>query len=58
MLRSALLYTALVFGANTAFAADPDWQAARDGGLDKLVVAEEPAPVAGDQRRTIACTNF
>ena len=46
MLRSALLYTALVFGANTAFAADPDWQAARDGGLDKLVVAEEPAPVA------------
>lgn len=45
MLRSALLYTALVFGANTAFAADPDWQAARDGGLNKLVVAEEPAPV-------------
>lgn len=46
MLRSALLYTALVFGANTAFAAGPDWQAARDGGLDKLVVAEDPAPVA------------
>ncbi len=46
MLRSALLYTALVFGANTAFAADPDWQAARDGGLDKLVVAQEPTPVA------------
>lgn len=46
MLRSALLYTALVFGANTAFAAGPDWQAARDGGLDKLVVAETPAPVA------------
>jgi len=43
MLRSALLYTALVFGANTAFAADPDWQAARAGGLDKLVVADAPA---------------
>lgn len=46
MLRSALLYTALVFGANTAFAAGPDWQAARDGGLDKLVVAKDAAPVA------------
>ncbi|MGZ3215545.1 TlpA disulfide reductase family protein [Paracoccus sp. T5] len=46
MLRSALLYTALVFGANTAFAAGPDWQAARDGGLAKLVVAEEPVPVS------------
>ncbi|TJZ92714.1 TlpA family protein disulfide reductase [Paracoccus gahaiensis] len=45
MLRSALLYTALVFGANAAFAADPDWQAARDGGLDKLVVADAPVPV-------------
>jgi thiol-disulfide isomerase/thioredoxin len=46
MLRSALLYTALVMGANTAAAAEPDWQAARAGGLDKLVVAETPAPVS------------
>lgn len=50
MLRSALLYTALVFGANTAAAAGPvsgpDWQAAREGGLDKLVVADSPAPVS------------
>ncbi len=40
------LYGPCFFGANTAFAAGPDWQAARDGGLDKLVVAEDPAPVA------------
>lgn len=50
MLRSALLYTALVFGANTAFAQSPaltpDWQAARDGGLPKLVVAEDAAPIS------------
>lgn len=45
MLRSALLYTALLFGANAAFAA-PDWQSARMGGLDKLIVAENPAPVS------------
>ncbi|MGP9805522.1 TlpA disulfide reductase family protein [Paracoccus sp. NSM] len=45
MLRSALLYTALVFGANAAFA-EPDWQAARDGGLDKLIVLDDPAPVS------------
>ncbi|WP_233490448.1 TlpA disulfide reductase family protein [Paracoccus sediminilitoris] len=46
MLRSALLYTALVFGANTAFAQSPDWQAAKDGGLPKLVVAEDAAPIS------------
>ena len=45
MLRSALLYTALLFGANAAFAGPVDWQAARDAGLAKLVPAEEPAPV-------------
>ena len=46
MLRSALLYTALLFGANAAFAGAVDWQAARDAGLVKLVPAEEPAPVS------------
>ncbi|MDN5568917.1 MAG: TlpA family protein disulfide reductase [Paracoccus sp. (in: a-proteobacteria)] len=46
MLRSALLYTALVFGANTAFAQTPDWQAAKDGGLAKLVVAQDAAPIS------------
>lgn len=37
MLRSVLLYTALVFGANTAFAGEVDWKAAHDAGLVKLV---------------------
>lgn len=46
MLRSALLYTALLFGANAAFAGPVDWQAARDAGMVKLVPAEEPAPVS------------
>ena len=46
MLRSALLYTALLFGANAAFAGAVDWQAAKDAGLVKLVPAEEPAPVS------------
>lgn len=50
MLRSALLYTALVFGANTAFAQSPtptpDWQAAKEAGLEKLVVADDPAPIS------------
>lgn len=44
MLRSILLYTALVFGANAAFADGVDWQAAKQG-LPKLVPAETPAPV-------------
>ena len=39
MLRSALLYTALVFGANTAFAAGPDWQAARDSVVGRMCTA-------------------
>ena len=46
MLRSALLYTALLFGANAAFAGAVDWQAAKDAGLVKLVPAEESAPVS------------
>lgn len=45
MLRSALLYTALLFGANAAVAGPVDWQAAKDAGLAKLVPAEEPVPV-------------
>jgi thiol-disulfide isomerase/thioredoxin len=46
MLRYALLYTALVFGANTAFAQTPDWQAAKDNGLEKLVVVQDAAPIS------------
>ncbi|MDO5647322.1 TlpA disulfide reductase family protein [Paracoccus sp. (in: a-proteobacteria)] len=46
MLRSFLFYTSLVLGANTALAAEPDWQAARDGGLSKLIVADAPKPVS------------
>ncbi|WP_425466563.1 TlpA disulfide reductase family protein [Paracoccus subflavus] len=45
MLRSALLYTALLFGANAALAGPVDWQAARDAGMVKLVPAESPRPV-------------
>lgn len=41
MLRSVLLYTALVFGANAAFAGQVDWQAAHDAGLVKLVPSED-----------------
>ena len=43
MLRSALLYTAL-FRCKRRRRDPPDWQAARAGGMDKLVVAETPAP--------------
>ncbi|SNR39063.1 TlpA family protein disulfide reductase [Paracoccus sediminis] len=46
MLRSALLYTALLFGANAALAGPVDWQAAREAGLVKLVPSESPAPVS------------
>lgn len=45
MLHFALLYTALLFGANAALAGPVDWQAARDAGLIKLVPAESPLPV-------------
>ncbi|WP_282601999.1 TlpA disulfide reductase family protein [Paracoccus sp. PARArs4] len=44
MLRSVLLYTALLLGANAAYA-EPDWQAAKEGGLPKLVVADDAPPV-------------
>lgn len=40
MLRSALLYTALVFCANTALAGPIDFQAAHANGLAKLVETE------------------
>lgn len=41
MLRSALLYTALILGANAAVAGEVDWQAAHDAGLVKLVPSED-----------------
>ncbi|MBU3028973.1 TlpA disulfide reductase family protein [Paracoccus marinaquae] len=41
MLRSFLLYTALVFGANAAFAGEVDWAAAHGAGLVKLVPNED-----------------
>lgn len=44
MLRSVLLYTALVLGANAASAAEVDWDAAK-AGLPKLVQSSDPAPV-------------
>ncbi len=47
MLRSALLYTALVIGANTALAGEVDWDAARQAGLAKLVPTTD-APALPD----------
>ncbi len=45
-LWSAVLYTALAFGANAALAADiPALEALRDGSLKKLVFHANPAPV-------------
>ncbi|SNT72947.1 TlpA disulfide reductase family protein [Paracoccus seriniphilus] len=46
MLRSALLYTALVIGANTALAGEVDWQAAQSAGLVKLVPSEDAPAVS------------
>lgn len=40
MLRSVLLYTALVFGANAGFAGTIDFEAANANGLPKLVATE------------------
>lgn len=40
MLRSLLVYTALVFGANAAFAGAIDFEAAKANGLPKLVETE------------------
>lgn len=45
MLRSALLYTALLFGANAAFAGPVDWDAARQA-LPKLVQTQDAPPVS------------
>lgn len=47
MLRSVLLYTALVLGANAAFAGEVDWDAVKEGGLAKLVPSED-APALPD----------
>lgn len=45
MLRSALLYAALMLGANTAFAADPvDLEALKTGEMNRLVVLGEAKP--------------
>lgn len=45
MLRSVLLYTALVFGANAAFAQEVDWKAAQEAGLEKLVPSADARPL-------------
>ena len=45
LLRSAVLYTALVVFANSA-AADPALEALRDGSLKKLIFHEAPDPVS------------
>lgn len=49
MLRSALLYTALLFGANAACAGAVDWQGAKDAGMVKLIPADTPAPVSDQE---------
>lgn len=48
MLRSALLYTALVFGANAAFAAEADWDAAR-AAMPKLVLTDPAVPAGATE---------
>lgn len=45
-LRSAFLYTALVFGANAALADPAALAALKIGDMKKLVLAAEPAPIA------------
>jgi thiol-disulfide isomerase/thioredoxin len=42
---SAVLYTALAFGANTAFAGTADLEALREGSMKKLAFAAEPSAV-------------
>lgn len=49
MLRSALLYTALIVGANAGLAGEVDWQAAHDAGLAKLVPSEDALPLPGTE---------
>ena len=46
LLRSAVLYTALVLTANAAAADTAALEALRDGDLKKLMFASEPAPVS------------
>lgn len=43
-MRWLVLYTAMILGANAAFAGEIDWQAAHDGGLAKLQ-RTDPTPV-------------
>ncbi|MCB2137060.1 MAG: TlpA family protein disulfide reductase [Rhodobacteraceae bacterium] len=43
---SAVLYTALVLGANTAFADKAELEALREGSMKKLVFLAEPAAVS------------
>ena len=45
MLRSSILYTALLLGVNGAHAGAVDWEAARAAGLTKLAPLEQPVPV-------------
>lgn len=45
MLRSLVLYTALMLGANPAFSGEIDWAAAHGAGLQKLI-ATDPVPVS------------
>ncbi|SPH23367.1 Thiol:disulfide interchange protein TlpA [Defluviimonas aquaemixtae] len=45
MFLSAVLYTALAFGANAALAGTVELEALREGSMKKLVFAAEPAPV-------------
>ncbi len=46
ILRSAVLYTALILGANSAFAGIAELEALREGTLKKLVFASEPKDVS------------
>lgn len=46
LLRSAVLYTALALGANTAVAGNAELEALREGSLKKLVFTSEPKEVS------------
>ena len=46
LFRSAVLYTALVLGANAALA-DPAIEAMREGDMKKLMFSSEPQTVSG-----------
>ncbi len=46
LLRSAVLYTALILGANTATAGNAELEALREGTLKKLIFQSEPKTVS------------